>query len=741
MLNYNCFVDFGLCISAKNENTFLLENPKFISSFKFSDVQPNQDFKSSLEIKNSINNSEFNLRFDKKTKNVFKQDNKIKLKKKKASSIDLYQDHIFKKKNKSKVMVHAQDDLHNVGTHSIKSSKQKKKEKVKKNLNTDNSYIKINEPPVINLDNNENKSVIIDSPLSIEELSIKLQIPPEEIITGLFLSGIYVTVNKKVDISIATKVAEKYNFTVFNQNREFDLDQRDKLQEINSSTSINRAPIITILGHVDHGKTTLLDAIRNTDFVSKEVGGITQSISAYEVNWLYNSLDKKLIFIDTPGHEAFSSMRLRCAQITDLAVLIVAADDGLKPQTIEAINYILSNKLPLIVAVNKVDKKDIDLTKVREQLANHNILSTDWGGEVLFVEISALKKINIDKLLEAICNSVESINLKADPSQLAQGIILEAYLDKTKGIVVNTVILNGTLKVGDIIVSGNAYGRVKKITNSFGNGLATAEPSAILQVLGFYSIPQAGKYFHIVPNEKDAKRLIAENCFSSMTDNTKNLLNANVDLYNYKNKTNVKNLNLIIKADTQGSIDAVIHSLIKVPQSKIKLNILTSSLGVVSDTDIDLACSTQALIIAFNTHISTNILNAVKKLNIRLSKFLIIYDLIDYIRNYMLDLIDPEYDKLLIGQAKVQTTFSINKGIVAGCIVESGKLKKDSLINVYRSDDLIYEGIISSLKQIKDDVDEVIIGNECGIMCTDYNLWQSQDFIEVYELYKKPKTL
>nr|UAD85193.1 translation initiation factor 2 [Crassiphycus crassissimus] len=746
MLNYNYFVDFGLCVSIKNENAFLLENPKFISNFKILEIQSDQDFKSSLEIKTSVKNSDFNLKFDKKTKNVFKQsiDNKVKLKNNKSDSFDLYHDHIFKKKNKSKVIVHTKDDLHNVVSESIKSNKQKKKEKIKKklHLHVDNSHIKTQQSTDFNSrTDNENKSVIIDSPLSIEELSIKLQIPPEEIITGLFLQGIPVTVNKIVDISIATQVAQKYNFTVFNQNHEFKLDHQNKLQQINSSRSINRAPIITILGHVDHGKTTLLDAIRNTHFASEEVGGITQSISAYEVNWTYNSLDKQLIFIDTPGHEAFSSMRLRCAQITDVVILIVAADDGLKPQTIEAIDYILSKKLPCIVAINKIDKADVNITRVSEQLANYNILSTDWGGEILFVEISALKKINIDKLLAAICTLVESINLKADPSQLAQGIILEAYLNKTKGTIVNMVILNGTLKVGDIIVSGNAYGRVKKIINSVGYGLAIAGPSCILQVLGFHSIPQEGKYFHVVPNEKEAKRLIAENYSSNVMYKTKNLLNSNAKLYNYKNKTNVKNLNLIIKADTQGTIDAVIDSLIQIPQSKIKLNILTSSLGVISNTDVNLAYSAQALIIAFNINISNNILNAAEKLNVCLYKFFIIYDLIDYIRNYMLNLIDPEYDKSLIGQAKVETTFSINKGVVAGCIVESGKLKKNALINVYRSDQLVYEGIISSLKQIKNDVDEVIIGNECGIMCKDYNLWQSQDLIEVYELYEKPKAL
>nr|YP_010197389.1 translation initiation factor 2 [Gracilaria domingensis]UAD85396.1 translation initiation factor 2 [Gracilaria domingensis] len=690
-----------------------------------------QDFQSSLETKSTIKNSDFNLKFEKKTKNVFKQDGKSKLKKKKVDIIDSDQDqyNIFKKKNKSKLVVNTHDDLDNTGAGSIKSNKQKKKERVKRKLS-------------VNVDiNKDDKSVIIDSPLSIEQLSIKLQIPPAEIITGLFLQGVSVTVNQIVDVSTAIQVAQKYNFTALNQKHKLDLGQLNKLQEVKSSTCINRAPIITILGHVDHGKTSLLDAIRNTDFVSKEIGGITQSISAYEVNYSYDSLNKKLIFIDTPGHEAFSNMRLRCAQITDIVILIVAADDGLKPQTIEAIDYIVSKKLPYIVAINKIDKIDVNLAKIREQLANYNIISTDWGGEITFVEISALKKINIDRLLTAVSTLGESINLAADPKQLAQGIILEAYLDKTKGTVVNTIILNGTLKVGDIIVSDNSYGRVKKIVNNLGHELSIAEPSSILQVLGFSSIPQSGKYFSVVHTEKEAKKLMIENSSFSIIDNTKNLLNSHLKSYNYNNKTSIKNLNLIIKADTQGTIDAIINSFLQIPQNKIKLNILTSSLGVVSSTDLDLAFNTQALIIAFNINIATNILNAAEKLNVHLCKFVLIYDLIDYVKNYMLDLIDPEYDKLLIGQAKVQTTFFVNKGTVAGCIVKSGKLKKNALINVYREDQLIYEGVLDSLKRMKDDVEEVVTGNECGIMCKDYSLWQPKDLIEVYELYEKSKIL
>nr|QXU75139.1 translation initiation factor 2 [Gracilaria vermiculophylla]WDZ67883.1 translation initiation factor 2 [Gracilaria vermiculophylla] len=688
----------------------------------------------------SVQNSNFDTRFDKKTRSLFKQDNKSKSKKKKMVESDLDQDNLFKKKNKSKVTVNTQDDLVNKIEVPFKSNKLRKKEKVKQksNINSYDSHITNGLSSGFNtVTDNINKYVLIDSPLSIEELSSKLQIPPAEIIMGLFLQGISVTINQIIDISIATQVAEKYNCIVLNQNHEQESEQSDKLQEISSAANINRAPIVTILGHVDHGKTTLLDAIRNTNFAGNEIGGITQAISVYEVNWLHNLSNKKLIFIDTPGHQAFSTIRLRCAQITDIVILIVAADDDLKPQTIEVIDYILSKKIPCVVAINKIDKVDINLTRLKSQLADYNITSKDWGGKIEFVEISALKKINIDKLLTSICCLADSINLKADPTQLAQGIILEAYVDKTKGIVANMVVLNGTLHIGDVIVSGNSYGRVKKIINSLGNELVEAEPSSNLKVLGFYSMPTVGTYFHVVNNEKEAKKSVARIRSSSITKNTKNLLKSNSKFYN----TNTKNLNLIVKADTQGTIDAIINSLMQIPQKKIQLNILTASLGVVSNTDLDLAYSTQGVIIAFNIDISTNILNAAEKLDIPLYKFVLIYDLIDHITNYMLNLIDTEYEKYLIGQAEVQTTFSVNKGTVAGCIVKSGKLKKSAFMHVYRNNHLIYEGVINSLKRMKNDTDEVNVGNECGVLCEAYHLWQPKDSIKAYELHEKPKTL
>nr|UAD85598.1 translation initiation factor 2 [Gracilaria edulis] len=709
----------------------------------------NNKFSSNFNLSSNIsvgsNNSDFDLKFNKKAKDILKQDNKSKLKKKKVNSIHLKQENAFKTKNKNKGIIRSEIDTNSILEKSFKSNKLRKKGKIKQKLSNSINNIKIQSGDLLKDNiNNTYKSIIINSSLTIDQLALKLKLPPAEIITNLFLQGISVTVNQLVDKAVATQVAQNYGFKVVlkDDTKKLESINVNKLQVVNQSTSVDRAPIVTVLGHVDHGKTTLLDAIRNSNIVTKEIGGITQSITAYEVDWLYHEKYKKIIFIDTPGHKAFSSMRLRCSQITDIVILIVAADDGLQPQTIEVIDYIKLNQLPCIVAINKIDKIDIKIDRIKEQLASNDILTTDWGGYTQFIKVSALKKINIDKLLTAICDLLPSLKLKADPSKPAEGVILEAYLDKKKGIVVNLVILNGHLNVGDIVVSGNAYGRVKRLVNSLGYQVIKADISSIIEILGFYSIPQTGRYFHVVQTEKEAKSLIQKYKLSSnISQNTKNLLSSNLKLYDYNTKKDIKILNLIIKADTQGTIDALVNSLVQIPQSKIQLNILSSGLGVVSNTDLDLASNTKALIIVFNLDIDSNILNKAEQVNVRICHFVIIYDFLEYIKSCMLDLIDPEYNKVLIGQATVQTIFSVNKGVVAGCIVKFGKLKKNALISVYRYDQLIYEGNITSLKQLKDNVDEVSMNHECGVMCNDYNLWQSQDNIKAYELYPRSKTL
>nr|YP_009399109.1 translation initiation factor 2 [Taenioma perpusillum]ARW68506.1 translation initiation factor 2 [Taenioma perpusillum] len=613
---------------------------------------------------------------------------------------------------------------------SIKGSKNKKKEKKKLsylNSNINNSNIK------------DDNTIIIKESLTVKNLSNNLDIPEAEIIKYLFLKGISVTINDTLDISIIKEIAQMYNVNIAEDVKEVTKPKKYQLNHVpNQNSSIKRSPIVTIFGHVDHGKTTLLDSILKTNIVDKEYGGITQSINSYEIEHSYNSKSYKFIIIDTPGHEAFTSIRLRGAKITDIALLVVAADDGLKPQTVEAIKYILEMQLLYIVVINKIDKKDTNSSKVIEELAQYNIISDQWGGDVPIVEVSALKRYNIDILLSKLCLLSDSYNWTASKNISATGTILESYISKTKGVVANLIVQNGTLKIGDIIVAGSVYGKVKSLIKN-NNNLKFVDPSSSVSVLAFSNMPESGCNFCVVYHEKEAKDLI------NRVGNLKNSIFQQITQFSNKRIlsrqfSNLKQLNIIINTDTQSSLEALISSLMKIPQQKVHLNIVKAALGSISNIDIDLALSTNALILVFNAHIPNSIFNLIKQNNLDVKKFLIIYDLLNYVNQIMLDLVDPEYEKIFIGSAIVQTVFYINKGSVAGCFVNQGKLKKMSYIYIYNKNKLVYEGQLVSLKRLKDNVDEVFAETECGIMCN-YNKWEEEDRIEAYDLVLKEKTL
>lgn len=742
---YDLNIDYTMCFSmTSKEELLVLKHPKIIympakvnkigrqQSMKVNDTIPSVDQE----------NLPAGSKFDKRNKVSVKQDDitearkdKVKFKKKLRNKIAINKNDLILVKNSDEVL--SEDSLDIAIIKQPKNNKHRKKNKSKQN--TFEYTLQDSENRTV--DSEIDKNIVIDSPLSIQELAIKLNIPEAEIITGLFLKGISVTINQVIDIPMATEVAINYDFNVLNSVSSTNSNYVKPDDDSISTKTIKRPPVITILGHVDHGKTTLLDAIRSSDLVKQEVGGITQAIAGYEVNWSYNSSTEKLIFLDTPGHEAFSSMRLRGAQVTDIVLLVVAADDGLKPQTIESIKYIKNHNLSCIVAINKIDKPDINVFKVKEELAQHDILGEDWGGDIPIIEISALLGTNIDILLSNICLLSELKELKANPFQLAQGTILEANLDKTKGPVANIIVQNGTLKVGDIIISHNVYGKVKAIINSLGVKVEQAKPSSIVELWGFSSVPQAGAAFSVVNSEKEAKQLINKNRKINDNYSIYKSLNSRVTLDTYNKTAKLKQLNLIIKADTQGSIEAIINSLSQIPQEKVQINIIAASSGNISDTDIDLAMTSNSLVIAFNSNIPLHLASTAEKLNMTLCSFSIIYDLLDYIKLYMLDLIEPEYEKQLIGTAIVQTVFDINKGSVAGCLVSMGKLKQDAAISVYRQNQIVYDGFLNSLKRIKDNVTEVSVDNECGVMCKDYHLWQKQDIIKAYELKQKTKVL
>lgn len=585
------------------------------------------------------------------------------------------------------------------------------------------------------------REVFFDKLLTVEELSVQLNIHSSEIIKWLFLQGVSVTINQCLDVSVLNLVARHYGFTVTdksNYNSQNALDSVD--YELKDNVGELRAPIVTIFGHIDHGKTTLLHSIRKTDVISSEAGNITQSIGAYEVCISENNKINKLIFLDTPGHEDFVGMRTRGAQITDLAILVVAADDGLKQQTIEAINHIKTHRLPFVVAVNKIDKLEANITKVKKQLSEFDIIGEDWGGTVPIVEISAINGKNIDLLLSALLVLFEIQELRTDPLCDAEGTILESHLDRQKGPIASVLVQSGTLSIGNIIVAGNVYGKVKTIVNSCGSKVKFIKPTSVAELWGFSDIPNIGATFKVVANEKKAKSFIAQ--YKKLND-SRELLNSRVslDVVNANSKKRVKQVNIILKTDTQGSIEAIMYSLAKVPQEKVQINILSVGVGEISRKDIELATMASASILVFNLNMSSTIRTTIERSNVIFKIFDVIYDLVDYLKEYMLNFVDTEYQRQALGQAEVKTVFPINRGIAAGCFVLEGKLKKNAYITVTRGTIVVFDGILNSLKRLKDDVEEVTAQYECGIVCQEYHAWQKGDKIESYCLEPLEKKL
>nr|YP_009397026.1 translation initiation factor 2 [Spyridia filamentosa]ARW66212.1 translation initiation factor 2 [Spyridia filamentosa] len=730
-----------------SEKIFFLKHPRLVRTFSSSrSLDLSLEYSSNSFSPLSDNDIQPSLHKDKKNRSVLQPDmieakkskNKLNKKNRKLISVDP-DDLMFTEKSAEVLTSNA---LNRSLPKSSKNNKQRKRTKIKSNnsLNNISDYLNNNNHQKQD-DNIKSKDILIDRPLVVQHLSSKLNVPETEIITYLFLRGFSATINQIIDIQVASQVAKHYGFIVHHESTEVNPTNSNESLCHNFIQSIKRPPIVAILGHVDHGKTTLLNSILKTNLTQRESGGITQSLDGYEIDWPYNSLTYRLVFIDTPGHEAFVSMRSRGVQVADIVLLIVAADDGLKSQTIESIKYILNKKLLHIVAINKVDKFNSNVSKIREDLAAYDIVDKSWGGQSSIIEISALKDQNINLLLDNICMLADSHNFTANPDQLAQGIVLEANLDKQKGVVANLIVQEGTLSIGDFIVSGIHYGRIKMIFDSCKNKIQQALPSSVLQVLGFSSIPQAGMSFQLVNNEKEAKRKSLDATKYTSSSSSVNMLNNRITLESFQGLSVLKQVHVILKTNTQGSMEALMHSFSAISQEKVQINVVSASSTSLSNTDLDMALASNSIILGFNIYISSNIRSAAKKSNIVLQNFEIIYDLIDYLNNYMLDLLDPEYDQVLIGTATVQTTFSVNRGFAAGCLVNTGKLQSKCTIEIYRNAILMYTGILDSLKHIKDDISEVIVGNECGLMCINYHSWQKDDVIKAYELKEKDRIL
>ena len=584
----------------------------------------------------------------------------------------------------------------------------------------------------------EVKSVVINQPLTVGELSEKINKASAEIVKFLMMQGILATVNQVIDVATAKKVCENFEIEVQAEDLEAYIEEElQKEEEAKELAAIDpkllkrRAPVISIMGHVDHGKTTLLDSIRASKhkIVSTEVGGITQSIGAYTV-YLNN---KKIVFIDTPGHEAFTEMRARGAQATDIAILVVAADDGIMPQTIEAINHAKAANVPIIVAVNKCDKPDANPDKILQQLTEHGLVPEEWGGDTVCVKVSALQGTGIDELLEYILLLAEVLDLKANPDAPASGVVIEANLDKGKGPVATLLVQNGTLKTGNCVVVGNVCGKVRALLSDSGERVKKAAPSTPVEILGLTEVPQAGDKFEVVENEKTMRAIVAERKEKERTSRLEAMLPNHIrNEIVGEGEDGVQHLNLIVKANTNGSAEALSQAIGQFKSKEIVLKLIHVGVGDISEADVMLAAASNAIILGFTVREDNNAELAAARENVTIKKYDIIYQILEDLEQTMLNLLQPEIKEVSLGKAEVRQIFTVGKtGKIAGCYVLEGKIVRGKTAKILRDGVNVYTGTIDQLKRFKDDVKEVATGFECGISFAKFNDIQEGDIIEV----------
>ncbi len=572
--------------------------------------------------------------------------------------------------------------------------------------------------------------VEITDPISVKAFATEMKKTTADVIKKLLGYGIMATINNDIDFDTAFLIAGEFGITatkkevVTEEDILFD-DSEDKEEEL-----ITRPPVIVVMGHVDHGKTSLLDAIRKTNVIEGEAGGITQAIGAYKVK----VENREITFLDTPGHEAFTSMRARGAQITDIAILVVAANDGVKPQTIEAINHAKSADIPIIVAVNKIDLPDANIDKVKQELMAYELVPEEWGGETIYVPISAKQNQNIDKLLEMVLLQSDVLELRTNPNKQAKGAVIEARLDKSKGTVATMLVQRGRLDIGDTIVVGSSIGRIRDMKDDKGRSVKHAGPSTPVEIMGLTDVPQAGDVFYEVKNEKVAKNLIErrkrQNREETINSGTKITLD---NLFSQMEEGNLKALNLIVKADVQGSVEAVKQSLEKLANEEVKVKVIHSAAGAVNQSDVTLAKVSNAIIIAFNVRPDNTARELAEKDEIQIKQYSVIYQAIEDVEAAMTGMLSPKFEEKVIGNVEVRQVFKIsNVGTIAGSFVLSGKVERNAGVRVIRENVVLHEGKLCTLKRFKDDVKEVSKGFECGIQVEDYNDIKEGDIIEVY---------
>ncbi len=567
--------------------------------------------------------------------------------------------------------------------------------------------------------------------ITVGELAEKLGVDSSEIIKKLFLLGIMANINQSLDIEALELVASDYGVELEEEVVIDDNDLSIYFDDIeNDEDASERPAVVTIMGHVDHGKTTLLDSIRNTRVTEGEAGGITQHIGAYQIE----NNDKKITFLDTPGHAAFTTMRARGAQVTDITILVVAADDGVMPQTIEAINHAKEAEVPIIVAVNKIDKPTANADRVMQELTEYNLIPEDWGGDTIFVPLSALSGEGIDDLLEMIGLVAEVQELKANADKAAVGTVIEAELDKSRGPAASLLVQNGTLHVGDAIVVGNTHGKVRAMVNDLGKRIKTAGPSTPVEITGLNDVPQAGDRFVVFKDEKKARRIGEAREQESIIQQRQESKNVTLDnLFEQMKQGEMKDLNVIIKGDVQGSVEALAASLMKIDVEGVNVRIIHTATGAINESDVTLANASNGIIIGFNVRPDAGAKRAAEAENVDMRLHRVIYNVIEEIEAAMKGMLDPEYEEKVIGQAEVRQTFKVSKvGTIAGSYVTEGKITRDSSVRIIRDGVVLFEGELDTLKRFKDDAKEVAQGYECGITIEKFNDIKEGDIIEAY---------
>ena len=607
----------------------------------------------------------------------------------------------------------------------------------KKDPNRKGAFIK--PEPVVKEPEETIKQITIPESLTIRELADKMKMPAAALVKKLFLQGQVVSLNQDITFEEAEEIALEFDIIAEKEEKVDMVAELLKEDEEDEADLVKRPPVVCVMGHVDHGKTSLLDAIREANVTSHEAGGITQHIGAYvvEIN------GEKITFLDTPGHEAFTSMRMRGAQSTDIAILVVAADDGVMPQTVEAINHAKAAGVEIIVAINKIDKEGANVERVKQELAEYELIPEDWGVSTVFVPVSAHTKEGIEQLLEMIVLTSEVLELKANPNRKARGIVIEARLDKGRGPVATVLVQKGTLHIGDHVAVGPAHGKVRAMIDHKGERVKVAAPSTPVEILGLNGAPDAGEIFVATESDKEAKQIsqaYIDQSKDKLLEETKSKKLSLDGLFNQIQAGNVKDLNLIIKADVQGSVEAVKQSLLKLGNEEVAVRVIHGGVGAITESDVSLASASNAIIIGFNIRPDNTAKEVAERENVDVRLYRVIYDAIEDIENALKGMLEPIYEEKVIGHVEVRQTFKASGvGTIAGSYVLDGKVQRGCRCRVYRGDDMIFEGDLASLKRFKDDVKEVAAGYECGLVFSNFNDIQMEDRVECYIMVEVPR--